>query len=192
VLLAGHSQGAHSVAVAGAVDPLVRGVILSGCGGDLRIGVLGRRDLPVLPFFRAMLGLGADELDVMHPLMALVQTLADPVDPASYARLYWEPLEGRRAPDVLHFEGLGDSFSPPATAEILALALHATPVLPLTKPIARLRERETTLAELLERPGPVRAFAQLAPTRGEDGHFVMFREPEGRSLAMELMRATVR
>ena len=43
-MLAGHSQGCQSIAVLGAVDPRVRGVLLSGCGGDVRLGVLYRRD----------------------------------------------------------------------------------------------------------------------------------------------------
>src|SRR6185312_17155652 len=51
LLAAGHSQGSQSVAVMGAVDPLVRGVILSGCGGDARLGVLRRRDLPIVGIF---------------------------------------------------------------------------------------------------------------------------------------------
>jgi hypothetical protein len=192
VLAAGHSQGSQSVAVMGALDPLVRGVILSGCGGDTRLGVLKRHDLPVVPIFGALLGLAPGELDELHPLMALVQTLADPIDPASYARLYWEPLPGREAQSVLHYEGTSDSYAPPATAELLAVALRLTPLVPVVKPVPALRADAGALSDLLARPGPTRAFAQFASTRQENGHFVLYHEPGAADLAMDFMRAVVR
>ncbi len=192
VLAAGHSQGSQSVAVMGAIDPLVRGVILSGCGGDVRIGVLQRDDLPIVSIFSLVLGLAAGELDEMHPLMTLVQTLADPIDPSSYARLYWEPLPGRRPQSVLHYEGMTDTFSPPASAEALALALRATPLSPVVKPLPGLRATAELLSELLGRPGPVRAFAQFRSTRQENGHFVLYYEPGAADLAREFMRQVAR
>ncbi len=192
VLAAGHSQGAQSAAVMGAVDPLVRGVILSGCGGDARLGILLRDDLPMVPVFRLLLGLADGELDAMHPLMTLLQTLADPIDPASYARLYREPTRGRRPPSVLHYEGMRDSYVPAATAELLAVALRATPLSPVLKALPWLGIQEATLGDLLARPGPTRAFAQIRPTHGEDGHFVLFLEPEAADLAVDFMRGVTR
>ncbi len=191
ILAAGHSQGSQSVAVMGAIDPLVRGVILSGCGGDVRLGVLGRHDLPIVPIFTVLLGLAPGELDAMHPLMTLVQTLADPIDPASYARLYWEPLPGQRPQSVLHYEGMSDTYAPPASAEVLALALRATPLSPVVKRLAGL-DTASILGDLLERPGPTRAFVQLRSTRHENGHFVLYYEPGAADLAMEFMRGVVR
>ena len=175
----------------GAIDPLVRGVILSGAGGDARLGVLRRRDLPIVPIFSALLGLDAGELDEMHPLMALVQTLADPIDPQSYARLYWDPLPGRRPQSVLHYEGMSDTYAPAVTAEALAVALRATPVAPAVKPPVGLSP-ESRLDELLAHASPVRALAQFRSTKGENGHFVLYREPGAADLAMEFMRAVVR
>ncbi len=192
VMAAGHSQGAQSMAVVGAIDPLVRGVILSGCGGDARLGVLRRRDLPIVPIFSTLLGLDRGELDEMHPLMALVQTLADPIDPESYARLYWDPLPGRRPQSVLHYEGMSDTYAPPVTAELLAVALRATPLSPVVKPLPGLSATEGVLADLLGRPGPVRAFAQFRSTRRENGHFVLYREPGAADLAMAFMKAVLR
>jgi hypothetical protein len=191
VLAAGHSQGSQSVAAAGAVDPLIRGVVLSGCGGDARLGILRRDDLPIVPLFSTLLGLAPGELDEMHPLMALVQALADPIDPASYARLYWEPLPGRRPPSVIHYEGLGDSYNPPVTAEALAVALRATPVAPLVQPVAGIDAPVTTLDMLAARGQPVRAFVQLEPTGGENGHFVLYHEPAASELLRRFLRAAI-
>jgi hypothetical protein len=191
VLAAGHSQGSQSVAAAGAVDPMIRGVILSGCGGDARLGVLGRSDLPVVPIFGLLLGLPPGELDELHPFMALLQTLADPIDPASYARLYWDPPPGRPKKSVLHYEGMTDTFAPPATAEALAVALRATPLAPVVKAIAGLGAPAGSLDDLLGRGGAVRAFAQYRSTRRENGHFVLYYEPGAADLAMRFMRAVV-
>jgi hypothetical protein len=192
VLAAGHSQGAQSAVVMGGLDPLVRGVVLSGCGGDARLGILSRRDLPVVPVFQALLGLDDGELDALHPLMTLVQTLADPIDPASYARLYWEPAPGRRSASVLHFEGLADSYAPPVTSEALAVALKATPLSPVLTELPWLGSSSGVLGELLARPGPARAFAQLRPTRQEDGHFVLFVEPGAGELVVQFLRGVTR
>jgi hypothetical protein len=192
VLAAGHSQGSQSIAVMGAIDPLVHGVILSGCGGDARLGVLRRKDLPVVSVFGMLLGLGGDELDELHPFMALVQTLADPIDPASYARFYWEPLPGRHPQSVLHYEGMTDTYTPPATSELLAVALHATHLSPVVKPLSGLDGREDVLTHLLGKGGPVRALVQFRSTKHENGHFVLYREPGAAELAMEFMKAMAR
>jgi hypothetical protein len=191
ILAAGHSQGSQSVAVIGAVDPLVRGVILSGCGGDARLGVLRRRDLPIVPVFSTLLGLEGGELDELHPLMTLVQTLADPIDPQSYARFYWEPLPGRRPQSVLQYEGMTDTYAPAVTAEVLAVALRATPIAPAVKPPVGLSP-ESRLADLLVHANPVRALAQYRSTKGENGHFVLYHEPGAADLAREFMQAVVR
>jgi hypothetical protein len=191
LLAAGHSQGSQSVAAAGAVDPLLRGVILSGCGGDARLGILGRDDLPIVPAFALLLGLAPGELDELHPLLTLVQTLADPIDPASYARLYWEPLPGRRAPRVLHFEGLDDTFNPPVTAELLAVALRAQPIARLARPVAGLGAPAASLAAALAGDGPARLFGQYRPTHGENGHFVLYEEPGAADVVRRFLRALV-
>jgi predicted esterase len=191
VLAAGHSQGAQSVAAVGAVDPIIHGVILSGCGGDARLGILRRRDLPVVPAFGMLLGLEPGELDELHPLMTLVQTLADAIDPATYARLYREPLPGRRPQMVLHYEGVSDTFTPPVTAEALAVALQATPIGALVRPVPGLGA-PASLRELLRRGEAPRAYVQLASTRGENGHFVLFFEPGAADLTKAFLRAAAR
>jgi hypothetical protein len=113
--------------------------------------------------------------------MSMVQMLADPIDPASYARLYLDARRGPR-PRLLHYEGLGDTFTPPVTAEALAVALQATAVTPLVKPIPWLGPHSDSA------PMPPRAFAQFSPTRRENGHFVLYREPGAAKLAMRFWR----
>lgn len=188
VVIAGHSQGSQSMAVLGALDARVRGVVLSGCGGDARLGILLREDLDVMAAVRVVLGVAPDELDAFHPMMSLVQALADPIDPQTYARLYWDPPPGRAKQNVLHFSGIRDTYTPPATADALAIALRATPLAPLARPVPSF-----DLAELVARPfargdGGTRAFAQYDSTAGENGHFVLYHEPGASDLVRELFR----
>lgn len=185
-VLAGHSQGCQSLAAVGAVDPRVRGVILSGCGGDARLGILYGRpvDEPISDWISLTLGLDPEELSPFHPLMALVQGLADPIDPLAFARLYREPAPGRVAPRVLHFEGLRDRYTPEVSAEALAVALHAAPVTPLARPVVGL--------SLLGAPASRdRLFAQYAPKKGREGHFVLYDVPGASGHFRELLRAAV-
>jgi hypothetical protein len=196
ILFAGHSQGCQSLAVQATIDPLVRGVILSGCGGDVRLGIVRRRDLTIMPFIETALALKEGELNEYHPLMSLVQSLIDPVDPQSFARLYREPLPGRAPQNVLHYGGLTDTYNPPESASALATALRAAPLSPLLVQVPGLRILGISPAE-----GPLRgnigngkataAFVQLASTRGEDGHFVLFNEPPAAEIAMQFMRSAL-
>jgi hypothetical protein len=184
-VLAGHSQGCQSLEVLGAIDPRARGVLLSGCGGDVRLGILYRKQFNFAPWVALTLGLDPEELSPSHPLLALVQNLADPIDPLAFARYYWDPLPGRAPQRVLHIEGLQDSYSPDVASEALAVALHAQPRFPLVKPIVGLA--------LVQ--GPVsadRQVAQYAPSAGHDGHFVLYYEPGASDAFREFLRASPR
>ena len=196
LLFAGHSQGSQSLAVQAVIDPLVRGVILSGGGSDARLGIVRRRDLTIMPFIETALGLEEGELNEFHPLMALVQALIDPVDPQSFARLYREPLPGRSPQNVLHYGGITDTYNPPESAAALATALRAAPLSPLLAQVPGLRilginPTEGLLRGNLGNGKATAAFVQLASTRGEDGHFVVFVEPAAADLAMQFMKTAL-
>jgi hypothetical protein len=185
ILLAGHSQGSQSLAVLGALDPRVRGVLLSGCGGDTRYGVLSNKEFARFrPLAEALLGLAPGELDEFHPFLALVQALSDPIDPQSYAHLFHATTVAPRS--VLHVEGIGDSYTPNVSAEALAAALRATPLAPVLRKahsFELLGLRASPVVQGNARGGQATlALLQLAPTRGEDGHFVIYREPGAAAL----------
>ncbi|MBI4956585.1 MAG: hypothetical protein HY908_31500, partial [Myxococcales bacterium] len=135
LMVAGHSQGSQSAALVAAVDPLVRGVVLSGAGGNARIGTTRRQDIPARPVIETLLGLKRGELDEYHPFMAMAQTFVDSVDPQSYAPLYAELLPGRAGRSVLLFEGPTDSMNVAEVSEALATALGATPLEPVLRPV---------------------------------------------------------
>jgi hypothetical protein len=193
VMIGGHSQGSQSAAIVGALDPRVRGALLSGCGGDARYGILFNREAARLRgVIEPLLGLAPDELDPFHPLLALAQMLSDGVDPQSFAALYRLPAPPRTTPqNVLHFVGVGDSYNPLVAGEALAVALRATPLFPLP-------QRPIALSLLGIEPLPVVAgnvggratavWAELVPTRREDGHFVIYSEPGADELVVQFLR----
>jgi hypothetical protein len=188
---AGHSQGSQSVAAIGALDPRARAVILSGSGADARMGILERADLPILPVLRVILGVEESELDAFHPFLALVQNLADPIDPQSYARFYWQPPPGVGARSVLTYSGVSDSYAPYLCGEALAIALHATPLSPLPRPVPELERLGLHPVGSVVGAPTLRAFAPYASTRGEDGHFVLYYEPGAADLVQDLLRSSM-
>ncbi|MFO0757369.1 MAG: alpha/beta hydrolase [Byssovorax sp.] len=188
VMAAGHSQGSQSAAVLGAIDPLMRGALLSGCGGDARLGILRRPDIKIAPLLTAVYALSPGELDEYHPFLTVVQHLADPIDPQSYARLYWDPPAGQKPRPVLHYEGLNDTYTPPVTAEALAVALRTTPLVELLSPVPGLGKPEGSPIAEISRPGAGRGFLQYRPTHGENGHFVLYAEAGAAEMASLFMR----
>jgi len=194
VLVAGHSQGSQSLSILGALDPRVRAVLLSGCGGDVRYGVLGNKEFgKVRDILEGFLGLAPGELSPAHPLLALVQMLADASDPQTFARYYRELLPGREPKSLLHVEGMGDGYNPMDAAEALAIALRASPLAPLARPVPGLSllgiQPQQAVRGNAAGGRATLAFVQIVPSRGEDGHFVLFREPQAGELASRFLGA---
>jgi pimeloyl-ACP methyl ester carboxylesterase len=124
----GHSQGGMTGAIAAPFfAERVRGIMLSGAGGNTTLAVIHRKEggLDIQAMLGSLLGIDADEeLDAFHPVCAFLQFLSEPADPINYAA-YWS----REAPwwestpqDVMMTEGLLDIHTPPEAAETLAVA----------------------------------------------------------------------
>jgi hypothetical protein len=182
--------------VVGVVDPRVRGVVLSGCGGDIRVAFARRQDTNARDVVQLLLRLADGEIDEFHPLLALVQTILDSVDPQSWARLYHEPLPGRSPVSVLHFEGLGDTMTLPAMSEALAIAMRSQPLQPLQQPVAGLSllgiEPALAVRGNAARGRATLALVQLSPEPGQDGHYVMYRDPQASKLVRTFLGALAR
>lgn len=195
ILLAGHSQGSQTVAPQAAIDPLVKGVLLSGCGGDIRYGILRRTNpFEMKSLLSGLLGMQTDELDEFHPLMALAQTFADPVDPQSYARFYREPLAGRKRQNVLHYVGTNDTYNPRETGIALAVALKATQLEPVGQPIVGLSLMNVLSAKQAKAnngDGATIAFIELQAASNYDGHFILYYHPGASALAKGFLGTAV-
>ncbi len=120
----GHSQGGLSGALAAAVEHDVRTFVLSGAGAGLSLTIMQRKDpSDIASLIQALLGTDPGELSEFHPLISLVQMLADITDPLSYAGLALQRPPEQRPPHILLTEGLLDQQTPSDTSEALASAM---------------------------------------------------------------------
>jgi len=195
LMLFGHSQGSQSAMVAGAIDPLVHAVVLSGCSGDFRLEFVERRDSNALAIIEAILGLAPTEIDRFHPVLSLAQTVLDPVDPQVWARAYSVPLPGRLPRSLLHIQGLGDTMAVPAAAEALGLSLGATPLTPVVAAIPGIELFALSPAPSVSgnaaAGAATLAWLRLAPQPGNDGHFVLYDVPAGSRLLRQMLREQI-
>lgn len=181
----GHSQGGLTGALYAAVDPALAGAVLSGAGGHLTTTIIERKDpidLKELAEGPLLLNLeGKESLDPFHPVMALVQTLAEVADPMNYAR-YWVKRPTGAPKHLYVTSGLLDPFTPAFGAEAMAAAGG----IPQLGPQVR-----QALVYTLRGIAPVAApvAGNLAPESGgpavtavlrqfpDDGHYPVFGEP---------------
>lgn len=188
----GHSHGGLSGALAFAVDPRVRGGLLSGTAGILVETILRRKDpADLAALVRGLLGVAPSELDTFHPTMTLVQMLVDETDPINYGPYWLHPGPGGRPKHVFLTEGTEDEASPSVGTDALGAAAGLPLVLPLAKdsPAHRLRG----LASLTL---PVRgdvtvdgvAYTAAMKQWQHGTHFTAFDDPEARALWNELFR----
>jgi hypothetical protein len=125
----------------------------------------------------SLLGLDAGELSPSHPIISLVQMLADATDPLAYAPHVFDRPAGVRPPDMLLTEGLNDAQTPAATAEALGAAMG----LGLLTPVVQ-KNTAMQLAKPAVLSSPAKnnlQFGDFAVTGiqaqfGNDDHFAIF------------------
>jgi len=134
LLFFGHSHGGLSGALAFAVDPRLRGGVLSGAAGVLVETILRRKDPADIAFLvRTLIGIAERDLDTFHPMMTLVQTLVDATDPINYAPYWLNTRAGGVPKHVLVTEGTLDHASPAVGTEAMAAAAGLPILAPLSK-----------------------------------------------------------
>lgn len=185
--LAGHSQGSQSLAILGAIDPETPAVLLSGCGGEIRFGVLGNQEFAKFRgTIEPMLGLERGELVREHPVLALAEWVGEPADPLVYAAAY-----AGKATHLLHVGGVGDTYNPDAAANALAVALRAVPVAPSPQKIPELAWLGIDEAPVVSGVRAV-AYASFTPKPGRNGHFVAFDDAGANAMVSRFLGQTAR
>jgi len=145
IYFVGHSQGGITGAIALPSTQGIKSWVLSGAGGGLSTTIMQRED-PLIIRDTMLTALGTPEgteLFEMHPLVGIVQMLAETTDPINYAKNWLGGGSGDAA-SILLTEGIHDEQTPADTAESLAIAGG----LPIARPY---RERDVlgmTLAGL--------------------------------------------
>ena len=182
----GHSQGALTGLLALAFDRDVDTAMLSGVGGGFAASLL-YKTTPNRPIetLRTVLSLPDDEdIDIYHPIITLLQTLVEPVEPLNFAPEFFNREQGDAPISLLMSSGLQDTDTPFFNHGPLALALH----LPLLEPVHDLPQGFVDLQiQALAAPiqGNMRcaesevtgAMVQYLPPPGRNGHFVVFDNP---------------
>jgi len=184
----GHSQGSLSGPLWMAAEQGGSIAMLSGAGSSFNLAVTQKREPVDIPTTLAvLLGISTsnpEEIVPLHPMLTMLQTAIDVSDPVNYGRyLAREPRAGIRPRNVFLTQGFVDSYSPPATAAALALAIG----LPLINPVLHTVDQydlsgvpAATLPVVGNATGGVATLGwqQFDAPRGRDGHFVVFSVPE--------------
>ncbi|HND32647.1 MAG TPA: hypothetical protein PLA94_21775, partial [Myxococcota bacterium] len=183
----GHSQGGLSGGLAApflAED--VQAVGFSGAGGVLALTLELRKDpLDIQDLIESLLGFEeTEEANLFHPVVGLIQSMAEVTDPINYAPGWYkeDPGVGGRPLPVLLTEGLLDEYTPSVTTEALAAAARI-PVVgpPANAPEAfRLRGLDP---EGWPASNNVRDWTGADNTAGlaqypDNGHFAIYDNPE--------------
>jgi len=190
----GHSQGGLNGALYLAVSERCRGAYLSGAGGGLLYSLVHktepvriRNTIGILVGFTGTTEeLDEEDFGIFHPVLNLLQMFYESADGVNYGRYwFWETLPGVPPKSVLMTEGLGDSYSPEATIEALAVAGELDPVLPqLTDPVPGfiLKGRDLLIPPVVGNAsldGTVTAGLKQYPESDDyDGHFVSYHDPD--------------
>ena len=189
VVYVGHSHGGEVGAIAlPFIGKYVQSAVLSGAGGGLSITLMEREQeaggLDIQELLRNAINLAEnEELNAFHPAVALVQMLAEVVDPINYAR-YWysDDVYWNNTPaNILMTEGMSDAYTPPESIEILA----ATAGLPIVGEAVSMNDAHNI--KQLGNPNTVqgnrKTYDDRTITAGlvqypEDGHFAIFYNEE--------------
>lgn len=192
----GHSHGGLAGALLVAVEPDLRGAVLSGAGGGLAMTIMLRKDpYDFLSLIGSMLGATPAELTTFHPVITLVQTLVDVTDPLNYAPYHVTgALRGGTAMDLLVTEGRQDAATPSVTTEAMAAAAG----LPLLAPPVNVGlGLELRGVPIVGAPvGSLLASATGAPSTGllaqfdGYGHYVAFDCPPAAALWASMLESS--
>jgi predicted esterase len=208
IMFFGHSQGGLNGPLYLAADPSARGGVLSGAGSMITIALLEKtKPTPsVAQAVKTVLSLISPdeqaELNALHPVMSLAQTLIDTVDPVNYDGYIVQHPRGTNPPksvyetEGVNADGTGDSYAPPHGIEIGAAAIG----LPREAPGIHAIEEDTYLdlgdatvgtgglAGNLAGGKASGILAQFTPAPSSDGHFVVFDVPAARAQAAGFLK----
>ncbi len=191
VLFWGHSQGATEGGIAMPYTAGVAGVLLSGEGGSLIDGLLGKRSpvdiADVLPFV-----LEDTNMNEGHPVLSLLQNAIDPADPLNHASaMAATPIAMGAGKNIFMIYGQKDTYAPNITQNVYAVAaaLGQVAAQNLSSP-DKIGDGSTKPAPYGGNVGTLTAVTRQYAPGLYDGHFVAFKNVDAqRDLAHFLFDA---
>ena len=185
IMFVGHSQGGITGPPFLAVEPMIKGMVLSGAGGGLGISILYKSNGDIKELIEIALGIkGQEELDRFHPVINLLQLFIEPADTMNYAPLFLHDVpQGLSPRPVFITEGLGDTYTPNDTTEALAIAARVDIVNPIHRPVSgfSLIGKTPINAPVTNNAAGGQAtgvLVQYQVRQSSNGHYVAFNEPE--------------
>jgi hypothetical protein len=183
----GHSQGGIVGALLMGIDNRMLASMLSGAGAGFAESIVYKVDPPpaIIDILRTALGIDADEpIDEFHPLMAVLQEIADVSDPINYGAA-WRHQRGR-TPNLLITAGLDDMYTPVQTQRGLIVGFGV----PIVEPVEQ-RWPGYDLLNFDSPPSPARGTLTAddgtpvtagAAQFADAGHFAIYETSRGRRL----------
>jgi len=188
----GHSHGGLTGAMFLALDPYAKGGVLSGAGGGLSMTlVLRKLPIDILGLLKSCFQISDEEITTFHPIIGLIQAISEATDPINYARHYYHDLLTEHSRSIFMTEGFIDFYTPPVTAEALAIAGG----LPLIHPVVQEIPGLAILGLSSLNPpvignlrasngewvtGGIAQYVAPFPPPYDNGHYVIYDVPEAR------------
>jgi hypothetical protein len=192
----GHSQGGITGSIAAAFEKNINAWVLSGAGGGFAISLFERVDPPDLRAVLANVLKPAEfeDLSELHPMIGMVQWLADVTDPINYAP-YWNKYNEYNGPQsMLLTSGEADYATPYQTATALIVAGHVPLVGPqeVDAPALEFAPMMREQAPLQGNLGDETAGFLQYTSNGEENsasHFLIFYRPEAIHASMRFLES---
>jgi len=172
----GHSQGANTGVTFSAFQPDYRSTMLSGAGGLLVESLLYKRS-PYDLRNAISVGIADPYLDRWHPMLNLVQALAERSDPINHAtHVVSTPHGDSGARDLFQSFGYSDSYTPEETQYSLARAFGVDQITNGNEPLESIDGANLPLSgNVYNGDRLVTAAVVLYSPEGDaDGHYVIF------------------
>ena len=173
----GHSQGGLTGLPFVAYEPLIKGAVFSGAGGNIVLSLLNKTEpIDIAGLLKILI---RDEpLDEFNPMLGLIQGYLDRSDSVNFGPLInTRPPEGRSPIDVFHSLGVTDNFTPVPSIKALSTSLGVAPLNPLIESIEGLEIRGLAPVDAPitgNISGVTGVVGQYNAAPGSDGHFVLF------------------
>ena len=197
----GHSQGGATGPPFIAYEPLIKGAVLSGAGGDLYYALLNKTEPVDITSVVSSVVLD-NPLDEFNPVLTLLQTWIERSDTINYGPLLARTPPPRpdrsnetMAPKAIYQSmGIIDHFTPVPNIEALAVAIGGNLVGPVLEPVEglALRGRDVLTAPVQDNVGTTTAVLAEYQAQGGDGHFVVFNVPAARKQSAEFLGTLAR
>lgn len=184
----GHSQGGI---VGGQFVPMelrIKGALLSGAGAGFAPSMVEKVDPPpaIADILRLVLNMpDEEEIDLFHPVPAILQTFVDAADPLNYGAL-WQQERAASQRHLLCTSGLQDTFTPPRNHAGLAGAFGIPLAEPVSQPLL-VNELlgvddvgEVVTGNFADDAGDKETVAMVQYP--DQGHFAVFRDPHAQQM----------